>query len=286
MTAPGTSALVSVIVPAWQHERHAEAALQSAYDQNHEAVEIIVVEDASYPRVAGMIRGYLEREEVRSRFLRTVLIENSGQMGASHAINRGPQESQGDYISILEADDAFATHRFARLVIACGEGGAEFAFMRVEPLADPAASSLVEAEYVYEVQDDIGFFPSVGYALLRSQCAISTGNFFFSRRLAERAGGFGNHGRSAGWDFALRCLLVTEPIFMPEQLYFYRLHGHQRFEELRAQRVNETRSVLKRYFFLCRNRPVTNPVAPSPAWGPFFDSFVEASHYGKYLAQP
>ena len=35
-----------------------------------------------------MIRGYLEREDVRSRFLRTVFIENSGQTG-------GPTRSIG-----------------------------------------------------------------------------------------------------------------------------------------------------------------------------------------------
>jgi len=285
MTVPGTSAVVSVIVPAWQ-ERHAEGALRSAYDQDHEAVEIIVVDDGPHHRAGSVIRGYLEREDVRSRFRRTVFIEQNARVGASHAINRGLKESQGDYVNILEADDAFARPRFSRLLSACADSGAELAFSRVELVADKPASSAVEANYVHSVQDDIEFFPTVGYALLRSQCALATGNFFFSRRLAEEVGGFGDHDHCYGWDFALRCLLVTEPVFVPEALYFYRLHDQDSFLKRQAHEARETDAVLKSYLFECRNRPVANPVAPSPAWGPFFDSFVEAARYGGYLAKP
>jgi glycosyltransferase involved in cell wall biosynthesis len=289
MTAPGTSALVTVIVPAWQRERHAEAALRSVYDQDHEAVEIIVVDDGSHHRAGSVIRGYLEREDVRQRFRRTIFVQQSGHPGASDAINRGLLEARGDYVNIVGEDDAFARHRFSRLLRACIDGGTDFAFSRVEPRADAAAapsSWTGEADYVYGVQDDIEFFPTVGYALLRSQCAMSTGNLFFSRRLAEEAGGWGVPDGSDGWDFALRCLLLAEPIFVPEPLCLYRLHGHESFVQRQSREARGTESALKNYLFLCRNRPVVNPLAPSPAWGPFFDAFIEASRYGKYLTKP
>ena len=286
MIAPGNSPLVSLIVPAWQDERHAEAALRSVYDQDHEAVEVIVVEDRRYQRAGSAIRAYLEQEDVRRRFRRTIVIEESG--GPSGAINRGLHESQGVYVSILGEADTFARPRFSRLLRACIEGATEFAFSRVEPRADVAAASSAwsgEADYIYSVQDDIEFFPTVGYALLKSQCAVSTGNLFFSRRLAEEVGGWGAADRSDGWDFALRCLLLVEPIFVPEPLCLHRL-GHASFAQRRSREARETESVLKNYLFLCRNRPVANPLAPSPAWGPFFDAFIEASRYGKYLTNP
>ncbi len=106
---------------------------------------------------------------------------------------------------------------------------------------------------------------------------MSTGNLFFGRRLAEQVVGFRDHDCAYGWDFALRCLLVTEPLFVPETLGFYRLHGHEEFQHWRRRTAREAESVLKNYLFLCRNRRVLNPFAPSPAWGPFFQSFVQAS---------
>jgi len=285
MNAPGNSPLVSVIVPALQDERHAEAALRSVYDQDYEAVEVIVVDDSRHQRAGSVVRAYLEQEDVRRRFRRTIFLEESGHPGgASGAINRGLHESQGGYINILGEGDTFARQRFSRLLRACSEGGTEFAFSRVEPRADVAAAS-AEADYIYCVQDDIEFFPTVGYALLKGQCAVSTGNLFFSRRLAEEVGGWGVADRSDGWDFALRCLLLVEPIFVPETLCLYRL-GHASFAHRQSSEARESESVLKNYLFLCRNRPVTNPLAPSPAWGPFFDSFIETSRYGKYLTKP
>jgi glycosyltransferase involved in cell wall biosynthesis len=289
MIAPGHSPLVSVIVPAWQDERHAEAALRSVYEQDHEAVEVIVVDDRRYQRAGSAIRAYLEQEDVRRRFRRTIFLEESGHAGgASRAINRGLHESQGGYINILGEDDIFARQRFSRLLRACFDGGTEFAFSRVEPRADVAAPSSAwsgEADSIYSVQDDIEFFPTVGYALLKGQCAVSTGNLFFSRRLADAVDGWGVADRSDGWDFALRCLLLVEPVFVPEPLCLYRL-GRASVVQRQSREARETESVLKDYLFLCRNRPVANPLAPSPAWGPFFDAFIEASRYGKYLTKP
>ena len=97
--------LVSVIVPAWPEDRDAEATLRSVQNQDHEAIEIIVVDDCSRPGGGGAIRRYLEREDVRARFRRTVFIEERGPLSASHAANAGLREAQGDYVNLLEAGD-------------------------------------------------------------------------------------------------------------------------------------------------------------------------------------
>jgi O-antigen biosynthesis protein len=288
MTAPGPSSLVTVILPAWRDERFVEFALRSVVDQDHEALEVIVVDDGTQHPAAGAIRGVLEREDVRQRFRRTLHVEERGCRRVSEAINRGLRESRGDYVNVLEPGDAFATRRLSRLLRACAESGAELAFARIEPRADTLAAprSSLEAESIYCVQDDIEFFPTVGYALLKSHCTVAAGNLFFSRRLAEHVDGFGDQDYFYGWDFALRSLLVAEPMFVPEPLLVHRLHGAANVPERQKRTASEIESILKNYLFLCRNRRVLNPLAPSPAWGPFFESFVQASHYNRYLAQP
>ncbi|MEO7273352.1 MAG: hypothetical protein ABI211_15245, partial [Vicinamibacterales bacterium] len=88
------------------------------------------------------------------------------------------------------------------------------------------------------------------------------------------------------WDFLLRCLLVTEPVFVAEPLYGLRLRGHEGFLEHQRQVAKEAEAVLRNYFFYSRTRPLANVVAPSPAWGPFFSSFVQASRHERYLSKP
>ena len=290
MDVANASSLVSVIVPAWREERHAEATLQSVYEQDYDAIEIIVVDDESQPRVSKVIRDYLDRGNVRPRFHRTVHVDGSGCARTFQAINRGLGAAKGRFVIVLEAGDALSATRFSRLVTTGADREAHLAFSRVEfrgveTTATPASpSGSAVADSLYSVQDDIEFFPTVGYALLKSFSAICIGNLFFSRSLADTIGGFGEFDYVCGWEFALRCLLLTEPLFVPESLYVHRIPAHQPGAQQREAR--ETEAALKNYLFHCRNRRVANSIAPSPAWGPFFDSFVQESRYAGYLVKP
>jgi glycosyltransferase involved in cell wall biosynthesis len=278
--------LVTVVVPAFHHEQYVEQALQSVYEQDYEPIELVVIDDRSPDRTAGVIRDYLNRPDVKARFRRTIFFENEKNAGAHQTINRGIRESRGRFINVLNSDDLFARRRLSRLVTTCLERRGEFAFSKVDLILGSGNFPAAEIDYFDAVQESIELFPTVGYAFLRSQCALSTGNFFFSRAVYERVGGFRNLKYCHDWDFALRCLLVTEPIFVPEPLYSYRLHPTNSFRRLQSVADQESEAVLRNYFFLCRNRPVANPLAPSPAWDPFFSSFVQEAHYTQYLAKP
>jgi glycosyltransferase involved in cell wall biosynthesis len=280
------SALVSVVVPAYRHEPFVRKALQSVFDQDYQAVELIVFDDKSPDRTVSVIRDYVSRSEVKDRFRRIVFVENERNLGAHETINRGIWESQGDYINILNSDDLFAPTRLSKLVSTCEVRRAQFAFSKVDLLTDDRTVSAEEIEYFSSIQDNIERFPTVGYAFLRNQCALSTGNFFFSREVSEQVGEFRALKYCHDWDFVLRALLVTEPIFVPEPLYFYRLHPGNSFLQLQSLAESEGETVLRHYLFLCRNRPVTNPVAPSPAWDPFFSSFLHAAHLTYFLRPP
>jgi glycosyltransferase involved in cell wall biosynthesis len=277
--------LASVVIPACNHEAHIEAALASVCDQDYGNIELIVVDDASRDRTARIAREYLERADVKSRFRRLVFLENSQRLGAHRTASRGIQEARGDYINLLPSTDLFAPTRLSTLVRACGERGAEVAFSRVKLLASDSVVSSADLEYLMSLQTSIDSFPTVGFALLRSQCALSSGNLFFSRRVYERVGDAGNLEHCDGWDFVLRSVLVTEPLFVPEPLYVCSLENRDRIRRWQSLAEPEADAILKNYYFLCRNRPVSNPIAPSPAWGPFFDAFWEASSY-EHLARP
>lgn len=275
MTSP--LPLISVVVFASNDERDVQAALESVYEQDQQPLELVVLDDRSQDRTAAIVRDYLAQGRVQSRFRRAVLVE-SGESSGTHAlINRGVQESQGQYVGLLQANERFARGRLTALVNACTAAGGQLAFTRVDPFGDDTASSSAEIEHVYSVQDNIEFFPTVGYGFLRYQCALSSGNLFFSRALFDRVGKLANLKHCAVWDFVLRALALTEPLFIREPLYLYRVVGQTGFLEQQKRVAAEAERIVDDYLVRCRTRPSENALAPSPAWGPFFASFVQAS---------
>ena len=283
---PDPLPLVSVIVSSGCDERQLQAALESVFAQDHTPIEILVIESGLGDRTAQMAREYLGQERVRSRVRRAAFVAAEAGIDLPAALNRAVLESHGEYIGLLNGDERFAAGRLTALLGACVTNGAQIAFSRVEPIAGETAPSSAEIEHVYSVQDNVEFFPTVGYALLRHPCMLSPGNLFFSRALFDRVGGFAPLPHAYAWDFALRALLVTEPVFVPKPLYCYRLHRDNDFHAEQKLRAAEADRVLRDYLFHCRNHPVANPLAPSPAWGPFFTSFVQASPRGRVAAAP
>lgn len=86
---------VSVIIPAWNAERHIARAIRSVLAQTRPADEIVVVDDGSTDGTAAAVRTF--GDAVR-------LIEQPNG-GASVARNTGLAAATGEWIAFLDADD-------------------------------------------------------------------------------------------------------------------------------------------------------------------------------------
>ena len=93
-------------------------------------------------------------------------------------------------------------------------------------------------------------YPTNGYALLKNQIAIMTGNFAFSRKLYEKLSGFRHYRYVHDWDFILRALFYTEPCYLREPLYSYRIHGDNTFKSLAGVEAYETGDVMRNFMRL------------------------------------
>lgn len=92
--------LISVIIPAYNAEKHIRETLRSVLDQTYEHLEVIVVDDGSQDRTAEIVRGVAAEDE-RVRLLQQ---QNSGVAAAR---NLGIEHSSGKFIAPLDADDAW-----------------------------------------------------------------------------------------------------------------------------------------------------------------------------------
>jgi glycosyltransferase involved in cell wall biosynthesis len=278
--------LVSVVVPSFRHGAHVEAALRSVAAQRDAALELVVVDDASGDDSVAVIERVFADPAFAARFEgRLRLVEHSENRGAHATIDRGLRESHGDFLTILNSDDLYEPDRVARLLAALAATGAELAMSRVETIGpdDRPAARDGETFRLRRHQDGIDRHPSLGFACLASNVAISTGNLFFTRALYESVGGFEDLRYCHDWGFLLRAVVRTEPVLVRSPLYRYRLHETNSYRTLDGVAEAETEIVLRRYFEEVRGERVPNPLAPSPRhWPGVFEYWMDRLGFWRY----
>jgi glycosyltransferase involved in cell wall biosynthesis len=109
--------LVSVIIPTYNRAGRVGTAIESVLKQDHENVELIVVDDGSTDHTA----------EVLERFPTVSVIsqENRGQGAARQA---GLESAKGRYIASLDSDDFWSTQFISQSLSALKQTNAAFSF--------------------------------------------------------------------------------------------------------------------------------------------------------------
>jgi alpha-1,3-rhamnosyltransferase len=108
-----TRGLVSILVPSRNHARFVDASIASAAAQTYPRLELIVVDDGSDDDSIEVIRQALRERE--SRFERCVFVPQRHR-GLSATLNRAAHLARGDFVSILDSDDVFLSHKIETLI--------------------------------------------------------------------------------------------------------------------------------------------------------------------------
>ncbi len=204
----GGRALVSVVIPCFNHARFLAEAIASALAQTYAPVEIVVVDDGSTDDTAA----------VAARFpgVRYVHQENRGLAAAR---NTGLRESRGGYLVFLDADD--------RLLPRALEAGMQ----RLEP--SPACAFVsghfryVDSDGVLESEDVRPSIPADPYlAFLRGNYIGMHATVLYRRAPHEAARGF-DVSLPACEDYDLYLRLAAEfPVLRHDEVVAdYRQHA-------------------------------------------------------------
>lgn len=93
--------LISIIMAAYNSEKTIELAIDSVLKQTFTNFELLVVNDCSSDRTEAIVRKIAECDK------RVRLINSEENCGVSVARQRGLSEVKGDWIAILDSDDAW-----------------------------------------------------------------------------------------------------------------------------------------------------------------------------------
>ena len=260
-----------MIVPVFNHALYIKYCLVSVFQQTYPYLELILIDDGSTDGSGEIVEEILNDCPFPYQF-----IQQDNQR-AQAAINRGIKESSGEYISILNSDDKYHPQRMKILVQEAIQTSSRFLYTRVRHIdsgGNPLPPSAPNRFYYHCYLKAGLFFPTPDFELLRHNTAITTGNFFFHRKLADEIGLFSELIVCHDWDFILRVLLVESPKLVNQVLLDYRIHEGNTLTKKQHLRDQEIDQVISAY--LKSVNQARNPRAPGPkAWVAYWPNFVD-----------
>jgi hypothetical protein len=259
--------LVTVVVPCRNHVTYVEAALRSVFLQTYRQVEMIVIDDGSDDGSADAIRRCLDESPFPHRFVARE------RRGAPETVNEAVGLATGAFICLLNSDDFMHEDRLRRMAVSIAGSGAQWGFSATEFVdADGNYIDPLRNRYVYDFRcavGDAGAAPTIGFALMPQNIAVSSGNLFVSRKLFGALGGFHQYRHVHGWDFCLRALQLAEPVFVREAIYYKRLHRGNPPSAMLAALQAEASKVCRQYVqWGCTVEQSISPLAPCVARWP------------------
>ena len=220
------SPLVSVIIPAYNHELFVADAIRSVLNQSFSDFEIIAIDDGSTDNTFDEIQKF-DDSRIRS--------VQQANRGAAETINLGIEMSMGKYITVLNSDDMYHSERlllFKQYMDRHPETMVLSSLVQpIDRLGNPLKAGLGSAFHDYwlewyqsavqNVQQDGDLF----FSLLQSNYVVSTSNIFVNASIFQEGIRFPDLTYCHDYAFLLR-VLPSHPFgFIHKNLLKYRLHG-------------------------------------------------------------
>ena len=102
--------MISIIVPNYNKSNYILDTLQSIENQNFKNWECFIIDDNSNDNSVSLIKNFIK---TKSKFN---LIVNDKNYGASYCRNLGINQSKGEYIIFLDADDIILPDCFSNRI--------------------------------------------------------------------------------------------------------------------------------------------------------------------------
>lgn len=204
--------LISVIITNYNYGCYLPQAVGSALAQTYPRVEVIIVDDGSQD----------DSQEIAKTFGDNVRLINQTNQGVSVARNRGAEESTGEFVAFLDADDVWFPKKLekqAQRLLRDPELGLVHCGIQEIDANGAKLETFLEGMEGWVAREMLLFERPVIHSL------GSTG--LIRRNAFEAVGGFDpDLSTSADWDFCYRVALRRRIGFIPEALVYYRVHNN------------------------------------------------------------
>lgn len=216
--------LVSIIIPAYNHEKYIEAALQSIAKQTYKNIETVVIDDGSTDGTAKKIREFItSNPEMQIFFL------SKKNEGVCQTLNIGIDHARGEYLCFLASDDIFLPKKIASQVefleqnLAIGMVFSDAIFLRFNEKSNTKWSDYkpgIKSLFRNGIQN-VNM-----YRILITRAIIPALTVMVRRSVIEEIGKFDNNLSYEDDDMWLRISERYPIAYIDEPLALYRMHGN------------------------------------------------------------
>lgn len=237
--------LVSVVIPAYNHEKFIGEALDSALNQSHSHLEVIVIDDGSTDATGAIVKSY--------RDPRVVYVYQDNQ-DAFNTLNRCFKMAKGNFISVLNSDDKYHPDRLRRLIEIQKKRKAACIFSDIQAISE-VGDEFVDPNFWWNQwhQKNRRFYfecNDLYTAFLKGNFMVTTSNLFITAEAAKKVGEFCSLRYLHDYDYIFRMMLAfpKNVVYLDqEKLLYYRLHGKNTLSDAAIIGREQDKMVIRKY---------------------------------------
>ncbi len=228
--------LVSIVIPAFNHEKFVRAAIESVISQSYENWELIIINDGSTDNTGAVIDEFAGSEKIK--------IIHQENRGLSAVLNQGLEMAQGEYFGFLPSDDMFYRDKLLIQVDFLNKHHSTAGVGSFQTLVDEQGRHIedrhMEKWFSYEPCSRSDFLLK-----LLERNFVPAPSMLLKTQTVREAGGFDVNCRyMQDYDLWFRILKNHDMNILPRPLIYYRWHGGN----LTFQATDETEEERGRVF--------------------------------------
>lgn len=235
---------VSVIIPAYNHERFVGEAIESVLGQDHNNLELIIVNDGSNDGTDGVILGFKDKR------IKYIAQENCG---AHAAINEGIKNATGEYISILNSDDVYHPQRIKKCLGEIKRDDNIGMVCGLLDIIDEKSTPVGQNDPTYQwYQGALKYFIESNdliTALISGNFIMTSSNIFCRSELAPECGFFKALRYAHDLEFIIATASRHKVRVLDEKLMKYRVHEANTIRENQYKVRLEVAWIYARYIY-------------------------------------
>jgi len=228
--------MVSVIIPIYNVDKYLPKCLDSIIGQTYSNLEIILVNDGSTDNSGAICERYVEKDK------RIKYVIHQKNEGLSCARNTGLSAAAGDYILMVDGDDALHPQMIEILYHLIKSGDYDFAMCYGQHVFDMVFPSIEGIDEMPEREDLIELTSESCIMSMYSKTELAFQYHVVWNKLYKRSCLIGNHFKklpaqdvAQDAEFNIRIYLcLKKAILLPKELYWY----NQRPKSLSRQGVS------------------------------------------------
>ena len=221
---------ISVIIPAYNHEKYITEAINSVLNQSYHDFEIIIINDGSTDSTEQKI---LSIHDQRIQYV------SQEEQWRTFGDKQGDFSGPGEYISILNSDDVYLPKRLETCLNFL-ENNTNYSVVMSTVEGIDSCGTPVKKRITPEVKawldwymsalpffNEDKFYPNA----FAKNIMITTSNLFARRKCFQECGGFKGLRYAHDWDMLLRLSKRYQIHLIKEDLLKYRMHSENTVHE-------------------------------------------------------